>query len=310
MEQTLTKEEYKAMKQEEQKKVFRLLDVQTERCMSSQDDFKKLLNMLSVHTATTVSNTLLALIQLPEAKAVLPKDEWERRGVPVVKNGEGYYPTGIYQFADAGEGIGSDGQLHKRYRVYKGYDASYTSNPDMAVSLMQYKPLNKVFFGISPEAAINCALFNSSPVKCLLYDPKKFIDEKENISETVGVKYIPETQTVIVRKINRSEWFARISYEIALGVIHKQQGKNFSREKFAFEATVVAYMLSKRIDLPVEQFQFDLSRAMKGKTLKEFRHTIQECSDIAHEIFYRIEKHLEKTNRPKTSNFNYAKGGI
>lgn len=74
----LTIEEFKKQMQAREKITLTMLDNQTAEIMKDEALFKDLLDMLARHVTTSVSNTILAQAQLPDATAVTSIAEWEK----------------------------------------------------------------------------------------------------------------------------------------------------------------------------------------------------------------------------------------
>lgn len=294
----LTQAEYKKLMQEYEKNAYGILSEQTEKIMKSERLFTNCLDMLADHVSTSVSNTILVQAQMPNATAVNSIKEWEKRNVPVRKDLNGYYPTGIYQFANAGHEVDDNGELHTKFKVVKAYDAEQTVDPDYARSVMNKARPISVFVGAdSPEQARNLALCNSSPIRCLLYDPKKLINDAENISENEGLRYIPETKTVIIRQVSREEWFQRVAYEIALGIFHKREGSAFNRANRSFEAGVVSYLLCRYAGVNTDTFRFDLTNLpSRYPRQSDFRAALEMCQEISHDLAFRLNKKIKDQN--------------
>lgn len=294
----LTPEEFKKVMQAKEQVAFSLLTAQTTRIMQNEDEFLDFLNKLADHVTTSVGNTILVQAQRPEATAVLSIQEWEKRNISVIKDKNGYYPEGIYQFAPNGQRVDENGEIHTKFKLYKGYDACQTTNPEYARSVMNNTRPVSIFVGSNnPEKTRNIALCNSSPIRCIVYDPKQLIHSAEEISEKDGLKYIPETNTVIIRKVARQEWFQRVAYEIALGVFHKQEGSMYERSSRSFEAGIVSYLLCRSVGVDTSAFSFDLSGLPKRYPEQtSFRATMETCQEIAHDLAYRFNNKLREQN--------------
>lgn len=299
MEQGLTKDEFHKAMEEERRITFALLDEQTQKVMADPIAFAHLLNMIAGGVSTTVSNTLLVQAQFPSATVVLPKEDWEANKIPVFTDDEGHYPAGIRQFAADGEYLGKDNRPHTQYKLFKGFDAEQTVDPVMAREYMIPKPPSKIFIGTSPLKALNKALFSASPVECLVYDKNKFIDPAEDISEAIGVRYIPQTKAVVIRRIKENQWYPVITYEIALGMFHKEEGSRFSRQARDFDAAVISYLLCRRMGLSTDSFVFDTKRFPQDIALPDFRHRLQKCADMTQELFHRVTFRLKNPNMEK-----------
>lgn len=294
----LSPEEFKQVMQAKEQAAFALLREQTARIMQDENAFIDFLDMLASHVTTSVGNTILVQAQFTDATAVLSIKEWEKRNIAVKKDENDYYPEGIYQFAPNGQRVDENGEVHTKFKIYKGYDASQTTNPDYARSVMNNARPVSVFVGSNnPEKTRNIALCNSSPIRCIVYDPKQLIHSAENISERDELRYIPETKTVIIRKVARQEWFQRVAYEIALGIFHKQEGSRFERSSRSFEAGIVSYLLCRSVSVNTSAFRFDLSGLSKRyPEQKDFRSMLETCQEIAHDLTYRLNNKLREQN--------------
>lgn len=293
MEQVMSKEEYIQMMTEERKITFELLDNQTRKVLTDPQEFVALLDMLARGVATTVSNTLLVQAQFPSASAVLQREDWEAKGLTIIRDDRGFYPLGIRQFAEDGEYMGKDGKPHTKFRLYKGFDAAQTTDPDLACRLTAPKIPSKIFINSDPLKTLNIALFNSSPVECLAYNPQSFIDPAEDISEETGAKYIPQTRTVVVRRLRQNLWYPVLAYEIALGMYHREEGSKFRRENHTFDAAVISYLLSKRMGLSTASFVFEPKCLPSEQPLPDFRHRLQKCMDLTQALYHRVTQKLK-----------------
>ncbi len=299
----LTPEEYKEKKQKQEQEAYTLLDEQTQKIMKSERSFAHFLDLLAAHCATTVSNTLLVQAQLSNASAELTAvttiNEWQKRNISVRKDANGYYPRGIYQFVNDGYYTADNGDMCMKFKVAKGYDASQTNSPDYARQVMKSVRPIKVFVSTNDiEATRNIALCNSSKIKCLVWSPEKLINDAENISEDTGVRYVSETKTVIIRKLSRENWFARVSHEIAMGLFHQREGSEFKRENHTFECGVISYLLCRNAGVDVSNFTFDLSNVMKAYPDNvQFRVMLNDCLEISHDMAFRLNSKLAEHNR-------------
>ncbi len=310
----LTPEEFKQVMLAKEQATFALLREQTDRIMQDEDIFIGFLNMLASHVTTSVGNTILVQAQLPDATAVLSIKEWDKRNIAVKKDKNGYYPEGIYQFAPNGQRVDENGEVHTKFKIYKGYDACQTISPDYARSVMNNAQPVSVFVGSNnPERTRNIALCNASPIRCIVYDPKQLIHKAENISESDELRYIPETKTVVIRKVARQEWFQRVAYEIALGIFHKQEGSKFDRTSRSFEAGIVSYLLCRSVGVDTSAFRFDLSHLQsKYPEQTAFRAMLESCQEIAHDLAYRLNNKLREQNsknRAGSEQVHFAKEG-
>lgn len=295
----LTIEEFKKQMQAREKITLTMLDNQTAEIMKDEALFKDLLDMLARHVTTSVSNTILVQAQLPDATAVTSIVEWEKRQVPVAKDENGYYPKGIYQITYDGQYTDDSGNVHAKYKIYKGYDAEQTVDPDRARAYMNEKPSVNVFYS-EPDKVRNLALVNASPIKCITYNPDSFIADEEFISEAEGVKYIPETKTVILRKIDRSVWFQLVANQIALGMYHRIDGIKFSVKDRVFEAAIVSCMLSRKMGLSTEMYHFDLSELPQKYTPQQFRKMLEQAVEFSKELAFRVNQRIKQQNQPKS----------
>ncbi len=292
-------EDFKREMKEKEDAAFALLRKQTDIIMHDEKAFKTFLNMQADHIATSIGNTLLVQAQMPDAVAVNSIQEWDKRNVPVRRDKNNYYPSGIYQFTPDGQYVDpKTKEVRTKFKIYKGYDASQTVNPDYAQAIMNHERPISVFVGTKePNKVRNLALCDSSPIKCLLYDEKKLINDAEYISEREGLKYIPETKTIIIRKVARGDWFQRVAYEIALGLYHKVDGSEFDRSVRSFEAGVVAYMLCRMSGVDTSTFRFDLSKLpAKYPNQAEFRAMLNECYENAHNLSHRLNQKIVERN--------------
>lgn len=296
--QELSPEEFKQMMQAKEQAAFTLLREQTDRIMRDEKAFVDFLNMLADHVTTSVGNTILVQAQFPDATAVLPIKEWDKRNIAVKKDENGYYPEGIYQFAPNGQRVDENGEVHTKFKIYKGFDASQTTNPDYARSVMNSNRPVSVFVGSDdPERTRNIALCNASPIRCITYNPKQLIHDAEDISEEDELRYIPETKTVVIRKVARQEWFQRVAYEIALGIFHKREGSMFDRAARSFDAGIVAYLLCRCAGVDTSAFRFDLSHLpAKYPQQSDFRAMLEVCQETAHDLAYRLGNKLREQN--------------
>lgn len=299
----LTPKEYKEKMQMQEKEAYALLDEQTNKIMKNERLLAHFLDLLAAHCATSVSNTLLVQAQFsnasPELTAVTTINEWKNRNISVRKDANGYYPRGIYQFVNDGYYTADNGDMCMKFKVAKGYDASQTDSPDYARQVMKSVRPIKVFVGTSDiEATRNIALCNSSKIRCLIWSPEKLINDAENISEEAGVRYVPETKTVIIRKLPREDWFARVSCEIAMGLFHQREGSEFKRENHTFECGIIAYLLCRNAGVDVSNFRFDLSKVSdKYPDYGQFRAMLNNCLEMSHDMAFRLNSKLTDQNR-------------
>lgn len=301
-EKELTIEEFKQLKRQQEKVVYEMLTEQTKKDMTDKAAFFELLDKVSKHVASSVSNIILVQAQKPEASAVMSISEWEKRNIHIPKDENGYYPKGIYQYAKDGYYTDSNGDVHDKFKIVKGYDATQTtSDTNYARSLINSaNPITTFVNSSNAVVSRNIALVNSSPIKCLAYDKNKLISDKEDIAQ--GACYIPDTKTVIIRKLSIDSWFQTVAYEIAQGIYHKLEGGGYDRESNSFEAGITAYILCRMSAVPVELFMFNGFDDIKNRyTPEEFRSIINRCYDNAHDLAFRLNNKIRENNKVKAS---------
>ena len=265
----LSKEEYKAKKDQERSEVFGMLDAVTQEVMSRPESFEQFLGTQARLDRYSASNALLIFKQMPNATKLRDFAGWGEEGVNV-KKGEKHL-----SILEPTEFARQNGTTGISYNVKYVFDVSQTNGKQTpAVSLNQ-----------NPSDVL-IAMFNTAPVKVENVDSFGYSD--------IVAQYDNRTGTLsVMRNVNDGvRLFQAVAVELAFAQLSVGIDR-YDRENLTFDAVCVANILCKKYGVPSERFTInELPRQWRDMEPKQVRAELSKIRTAASEICGRVSDEL------------------
>lgn len=264
------KEKWIAEKKAEKQSLFELMDTTATATMKNGFLLQSFFN---IHTATNsnVGNTFLIMAQFPNAVELGDYSYWHDKGTSIKCGAKG-----IKLFETNGEYKDKNGKPKQNYSVKNVFDISQTTakrqeveNPTSIRDLLR-------------------ALMNSCPIEYKA-------DTDEQLPDGLGARYIPETQTILIRQnMSGEDLFRSIGAEITHAEIDRREA-GYNRVEKSFDAVCVSYILCKRNGIDVTGYSFDsIPHSFETSDVKIFKKRLGDICRTAKGINYKIQKDLDK----------------
>ena len=284
-----------------------ILVEQAAKTMTNPKLLAQFLNLLGDHVTSSAYNAILVQAQMPYAKAIQTKAEWESVGVHIKRDSRGHFPKGIFQFKRSGEFIDKNGKVKTGYTVCKGYDVSQTEDPTLALNRYTelrgekiVQPIDAVIGSDDYERIRNLQFCERRVCGCSVVWTKNggsnLIDPAEHIPS--GIRYIPETKTIVVKSFSRQSFMPNIVYEAVMAQYHEAEGGKFRRENHHNEAITTAYLTCRMAGCDTSVFNM----CADGKTPADvftpdaYFQLVNQCVEKAHEFNWRLQNALQARN--------------
>lgn len=259
----MTKEEYRAFKQQEKADVFEKLSAATQKLLSAEH-LKEYADMQAIMPGQSVSNVLLLMDQKPEATLVGTYEDWKKENA-FPKKGEKAIMTlaaDYYQKPDGTKGMTS--------KVVKVFDISQTTAEKREVSR-----------AVSRGAA---------DLIMKGYPPAAEIPELPNGEYAI---YHPDKKTVYVKAgLDPDTKFFAIAREQAVAMMMK--GDALTRADVITDAGMSAYIVTKRYGFEPPNIEFGrLASRFYGKEEKEVREKLGGIRFTADRIHQKVQEQAE-----------------
>lgn len=269
-------EEYAKQKQQKRQNLYDMAEKQIHEVVSSPQNYLNYLEMQSKF-GYTVTNTLLVMAQCPQATLLKDNNRWVEEKKYVKKGVKGIgilEPKGEYQ--------GNDGVIRTNYDVKYVFDISQLNRP------YRMKKQN-----LSVREIIS-GLVYQSPVKM------QMVDNTENGSL---VQYSPDNQMIYyadgMRPTDLMEGLAR---EYCYVEFESQYG-NVDRTEDAFMVKSAAYILCKKLNIPVSNVDFanEVKNYFEGMDSRDTKEELSNIKSIADEVSNRAERGIYRLQQERDS---------
>lgn len=263
MTERMSKEEYRAFKQQEKAEVFDALSEVTQQMLSG-DKLKEYADMQAKLPGHSVSNVLLIMEQKPEATWVRTFDDWKGDNVSLKKGEKGILTLAAdyYQKPDGTMGMSS--------KVERLFDISQTTAENRTVTRPVYKSAPELLMECEPIAVETPELPNEAYA---IYDPQmQEIHVKEGLD--------PDTK------------FFCIAREQAVAMMTK--GGVMTRDDVIRDAEFSAYLVTKRYGFDAPDISFgEMASHFYGKEEKDVREALGGMRFTADRIHQKVQDQQE-----------------
>ena len=252
------KEEWAEYKKEEKREVYDLINTTAEKIVTSENEFRKYLDSQSNFEYYSVGNALLVTAQMPEAKQLKDFDSWKNIGVYLKKQ-----PVAVKILEPAENYMREDGSIGTNYKVKNVYDVTQV-NSRQRITPMKYD--NKILVKAFLNSSLSKIKIVDEIPEC---DKGAFYDSNENL-------------LYVARGASAPKIFHELTQELA-----KQQiGEETSMENF--KKYCVSYMLCKKYNIDVSDYDVKIPQELQGMGAKEIREELEIVRNAMENINSRV----------------------
>lgn len=265
----MTGGEYAELKRQEKAEVFEMLSDATQKLLSGSR-LKEYADKQAQLFKHSVSNVLLIMEQMPEAKWVRSYDDWKKDGVMVLKGETGIKTLGSYRYQK------EDGSMGMGSKVVRMFDVSQTAIKDFDIGGPSYRKMPEAFMLAFPAAVEVPELTND---EYAFYDPdSKLIRVKAGLDPAAKVFVLAREHAVEI-----------------------MMGNNYNtREDVIHQAELSAYILTKHYGYETPEISFgEISKTYPGREESEVRAQLSTTRYIAETIDKRVQEAIELNRADK-----------
>lgn len=271
--QPFDKEAWGEQKRQERRQLFETIDAMADKTLSEPDALSGYLDMQSKLGKTSVGNTLLVLLQKPDATYIADFDDWHKKGRSIRK-GE----KGVLVLEADGEYTRDDGSIGVGFKSKTVFDVSQTYGQHLRE---RTRP---------PIKTLLRALMTDTPVSVKLSD---------SVSQDIGALYSQEDKAVYVaRGLDGNSLFKLIACELA----HAEM--NGSDPQLAgFVSSCTANIVCKRYvaDAPED---VGIPKSISDMSAQDKRSILGKIRETACDINERIDRNLFAQRQQQRSQDN------
>lgn len=268
---TFDKALWSAQKKAEKQELFDLIDTTSNATMKNGYMIQSFFDIqLTANTST--GNTFLLLAQAPQSTELGDYSYWHARGASIKKGAKS-----IKLFEVDGEYRDKHEKTRQNYTVKNFFDISQTT------AKRKEPHIQDIPIRVLLKELMNCC-------------PSKFLPDTDNLlPDGLGARYIPETQTILIRYgMSGDDLFRTIGAEIAHAEIDRRE-VGYNRVEKSFDAFCVSYILCKRNGIDVTGYSFDtIPHSFETSDTKIFKKNLGDISRLAREINFKLQKNLDK----------------
>lgn len=265
------KSDWTINKNKERKEVYTLIDNTLLELISSEDNFKKYLNMQSKFDKYSVANVILIYAQMPEATQLKEYNKWKEAGAKNIK-------SGAINLLEPKEYTTSTGSVGISYEPKKVFDISKTDLP-------QQKKENKM-----DERLVLKSILYNSPIQA------RTVDSLENGK---SAEWNQNDNTLsIVKGLGSPTIFYSITSELARYSFSELPDSSITN----FKCNCVSYMICKKLGIDVSSYAIKIPNQLSKMENKVIRAELTSVRSVMEEINGRINQYFEelaKTNKNK-----------
>lgn len=270
--------------------------------LKNSDDFKKYLTCMSKFHSYSFNNTLLIMMQCPQATYVAGFNSWKNNFNRMVKKGE----KGIKILAPA--------PIKKKVETEKIDASGKTVTQEEELIIPCFKPVT--VFDVSQTEGEPIPELKSEELKDTVVnykDIRKALSEvapvpirEEQISDGAKGYFSPSAKEIVINKgMSESQTIKTLVHEIAHSILHdfsKETAKEDRKDRNTkeVEAESVAFTVCKHFGIDTDDYSFGYILGWsKDATLNEFRQSLQTIQKCANQLIGRIESELITIEKSK-----------
>lgn len=280
--QSFDKDAWVQKKQELRQWTYETIDATSVAVAQTSEQFQQYLDVQSRFGRYSVSNALLIMAQRPEATRIADFEGWQAMGFRIRRK-----ETGFYILEPGEEYKREDGSTAVSYNPKKMFDVAQVigEKPELAPS--------------PDERTRIKALTHRAPVPIQMGDA---------LPEGMNALYQPDVRQIVIRRgLSAGDIFRSLAQELAHAEL--DQGKSdYSRSDHHFQASSVAYMLSKKFGMETADFRFNRAvERLKGLEPQQIRTELSVIRDTAYTMTSRMYHLLGQLRQQQPSRTNTAR---
>lgn len=292
---------YKEQKQDETKEILAKLE-QGVKDVFTSDKFKEYLNVMSKFHNYSMNNTILIMLQKPDAQRVAGYNTWKELGRQVQKGEKAIKVLAPSSFKKEVQAIdqkgkpiiGEDGKPKTEmkeiqyFRQVSVFDVSQTQGKELPTLTTELRG------NVEEKAAIYKAINNITGLEVQeekikgkakgYYQPASLTGEEAKIVVRKGMEDLQSIKTAI--------------HETAHCLLHDPNNKEAlgatdTRNSQEVQAEAVAYVVGQRLGLDTSDYSFAyIASWSAGRELKELKQSLDKIQQTAETIYSAIEKEI------------------
>lgn len=270
--------------------------------LKNSDDFKKYLTCMSKFHSYSFNNTLLIMMQCPQATYVAGFNSWKNNFNRVVKKGEKgikiLAPSPIKKMVET-EKVDSNGKKYMQeeemiipcFKPVTVFDVSQTDGDpipelkgeELADSVLYYEDMKKALSEVSKV-----------PIR------------EDDIKDGAKGYFSPTEKEIVINKgMGEAQTIKTLVHEIAHSILHDFNKETplddrKDRNTKEVEAESVAFTVCKHFGIDTDDYSFGYILGWsKDATLNEFKQSLQTIQKTASQLIGRIESELINIEKAK-----------
>ena len=286
----LSKEDYIQKKQQEQQDALAKLEQGVQEVFTSEK-YAEFLKTYSKFHKYSINNSIMILMQKPDATNVASFQTWRSLGRPVKKGEKGIkvlvpIPYKYQKEVETNELDGNGDHIKETkemkgtsFRVGNVFDFSQTSGKELP-------KLTKDLYdnSVAIEIAID-AVGRTSEV------PIRFTDGLT--PEQKGYYSVKKKEIVINDNLSNSQTFKTLIHEIAHSKIHAKDLDKYNNHEREVQAESVAFVVCNAYNIDTSEYSFGyIAGWSSGKEMSELKESLSIIQDCSSDMIKSIDKAL------------------
>lgn len=265
----VSKEEFAKMMNDRRQALYDLSEKQIEVVSKDPKQYTDYLKLMA-NTDYTPTNTLLVMVQKPDATYLKDGNRWQELKCYRKKGSKGIQilePKGEYQK--------KDGSIGTTYDIKYVFDVSQLSTP-YQVSPKQYS-LEKL-------------------VRGLTYDSTVKVQKLDTLNGNEKVLYSPEANTIYYENnISQKEMIYGLAREYCYAEFDSQyENMDRSRDKFLIESSSYLVCQKYGIEVTDKEFSKEVTNYFKDMNSKEIKRELSNIKELADDVSKRVDRGIYK----------------
>jgi len=284
----LPKEEYIQRKQQEQQDALAKLE-QGVKDVFTSEKYAEFLKTYSKFHKYSINNSIMILMQKPDASNVASFQTWKKLGRQITKGEKGIkvlvpIPYKYKKEVETNELDGNGNRIRETkelqgtsFRVGNVFDISQTTGKELPKLTTELSE-NSVAIELAIEAVARTA---EVPIH---FDSDMSPDKK-------GYYHIKNKEIVINDNLSNSQTFKSLIHEIAHSKIHAKDLDKYNAHEREVQAESVAYVVCNAYGIDTSEYSFGyIAGWSSGKEMSELKESLSIIQDCSSEIINSIDK--------------------